>query len=131
MDDIQDNATVRRGEPPAYLVYGVPKTINCIGFTFFQLQEMIAKFIHPEAIGIYTEQMMNIYRGQGVEISWSENSICPTEVEYYQVTSLKSASFLYIFVKWMQLLSHNEENFNHLMDIFGMIRRQKLKVYQF
>lgn len=39
-----------------------------------------------QATTVYTEQLLELHRGQGMEIYWRDNFTCPTEEEYNQMT---------------------------------------------
>ncbi len=48
------------------------------------------KLDHPKAVGIFNEQMLELHRGQGMEIYWRDNFQCPTEEEYKKMTIRKT-----------------------------------------
>jgi geranylgeranyl diphosphate synthase type 3 len=81
---------------------------------------------HPEAIKIYNEEMMNLYRGQGAEIFWSDNSICPNEVEFLQAMSMRSVPAFSLTIRLMQLFSERTEDFSYLTTLMGEILDFKL-----
>lgn len=35
-----------------------------------------------QAINVYSEQLLELHRGQGMEIYWRDNFSCPSEEEY-------------------------------------------------
>lgn len=39
-----------------------------------------------QATTVYTEQLLELHRGQGMEIYWRDNFTCPSEEEYSQMT---------------------------------------------
>ena len=41
-------------------------------------------------VSIFTEQMLELHRGQGMEIFWRDSFHCPTEEEYNQMTIRKT-----------------------------------------
>jgi geranylgeranyl diphosphate synthase type 3 len=42
MDDVEDNSELRRGEPVAHTIYGVPQTINTANYVYFlAIQELL------------------------------------------------------------------------------------------
>lgn len=44
---------------------------------------------------MYTEQLLELHRGQGIEIYWRDNFQCPTEEEYKEMTmKSKTCGFL-------------------------------------
>ena len=42
VDNIQDDAQLRRGQPVAHRIYGVPKTINAVNYVYFLAYEELA-----------------------------------------------------------------------------------------
>jgi geranylgeranyl diphosphate synthase type 3 len=38
-------------------------------------------------IGMVTEELLNLHRGQGLELFWRDSLICPTEEEYIQMVN--------------------------------------------
>ena len=60
--------------------------------------EEILSLQHPEAVKVFSEQMLELHRGQGMEIYWRDNFHCPTEEEYKQMTIRKTGKKKYILV---------------------------------
>jgi geranylgeranyl diphosphate synthase type 3 len=89
VDDIQDNSNLRRGIPAAHTVYGLPSTINAANYLFLICLKKVQDINSPEAMRLCTEQFLKAYQGQGMEIYWRDNYICPT-VEEYQDIAKKS-----------------------------------------
>lgn len=65
IDDIEDNSCLRRGLPVAHSIYGVAITINAANYAFFLALDKVQQLNHPDATKIYTEQMLELHRGQG------------------------------------------------------------------
>lgn len=70
----------------AHSIYGVPRTINAANFILFYALEKTIGLGHPNATAVYTEQLLELHRGQGMEIYWRDNFICPAFEEYEQMT---------------------------------------------
>lgn len=77
---------MRRGIPVAHSIYGVASTINAANYVLFIALEKVLSLDHPEATVVYTEQLLELHRGQGMEIYWRDNYQCPSEDEYKQMT---------------------------------------------
>ncbi len=90
LDDIEDNSILRRGVPVAHKIYGVPSALNSANYTMFIGLERVIDLGHPEAVGVFCEQMLELHRGQGMEIYWRDNYQCPSEEEYRQMTIRKT-----------------------------------------
>ncbi|XP_015188442.1 PREDICTED: geranylgeranyl pyrophosphate synthase [Polistes dominula] len=120
LDDIQDDSILRRGIPVAHSIFGVPSTINAANYVLFISLEKILALNHPEATQIFTEQILELHRGQGMEIYWRDNYICPTEDEYRHMTIKKTGGLFNMAVRLMQLFSTCNENFSQLAGIIGL-----------
>ena len=85
IDDIQDNSFLRRAIPAAYRVYGFARTMNAgMYVSFISLQRALSSNQH-ELIKLYTKMILDSRRGQGTEIYWRDNHICPSEEEYLEM----------------------------------------------
>jgi geranylgeranyl diphosphate synthase type 3 len=51
---------------------------------FIALERMLS-LNHPEAITVYTEQLLELHRGQATDIYWRDNCICPSIEEYKEM----------------------------------------------
>ena len=51
-----------------------------------------------QAIKVYTEQLLESHRGQGMEIYWRDNFICPSEDEYRTMT-VRSKVYRYTYAQ--------------------------------
>ena len=85
IDDIQDNSILRRGIPVAHSIYGVASTINAANYLLLKGLKKVQSLNHPDATKVFTEQMMEMYYGQGLEICWRDNYTCPSFEEYKQM----------------------------------------------
>jgi geranylgeranyl diphosphate synthase type 3 len=89
---VEDDSLLRRGVPGtkkrqnsfivAHKIYGIPQTINCANYVYFLALEKILKLNDPNLVLIFTESMIELHRGQGMELYWRDNGICPSESEY-------------------------------------------------
>jgi geranylgeranyl diphosphate synthase, type III len=82
IDDIEDNSKLRRGKPCAHLVYGTALTINSGNYMYFEALEDVLELNSNKAIKVFTKEMKNLHIGQGLDIYWRDDTICPTEDEY-------------------------------------------------
>jgi len=97
IDDIEDNSQLRRGRPVAHKIYGVPQTINSANYVYFlAFQEILALkaqghrsdevqnrlYSESDMDQIVTTELLNLHRGQGLDLLWRDSLRCPTEDEY-------------------------------------------------
>lgn len=120
IDDIEDNSCLRRGFPVAHSVYGIANTLNAANYVFFLALERCQQLGHPDAVHVYTEQMLELHRGQGMEIYWRENIICPTESEYKLMTIRKTGGLFMLGVGLMNLFSDCDKDFSKITAILGL-----------
>jgi geranylgeranyl diphosphate synthase type 3 len=95
--------------PVAHKIYGIPQTINSANYVYFLAYQELQR-IHPlrpnysiqEAVTrtsclpadsghsadmFALEELLNLHRGQGMDLYWRENLICPTEPEYIEMVN--------------------------------------------
>nr|CAI5847949.1 unnamed protein product [Callosobruchus analis] len=121
IDDIQDNSILRRGIPVAHSIYGIASTINSANYTSFIALERVMDLKHPEAVTIALEQILELYRGQGMEIYWRDNFTCPSEEDYKQMVIRKTGGLFMLAIRLMQLFSDNKADFTKITAILGLI----------
>jgi geranylgeranyl diphosphate synthase type 3 len=85
IDDIEDNSILRRGIPVAHSIYGVASTLNAAICLILDGLKRTHSLNHPDVITVCTEQLLNLYYGQGLEIYWRDNYTCPSLDEYKQM----------------------------------------------
>jgi geranylgeranyl diphosphate synthase type 3 len=81
IDDIQDNAVLRRGISAAHTIYGVPRTINAAIYAHFIELNRVQNLKHPKAMALFIEHLAVWYHGIGMEIYWRDNYTCPSVEE--------------------------------------------------
>ena len=129
IDDIQDNSVLRRGNPVAHKIYGIASTINSANYVYFIALEKVLAFNNSEAVKIFKDSMLELHRGQGMEIYWRDNYMCPTEEEYREMTVRKTGGLFNLAIKLMELFSDNKEcpkydyvNMTSLLGLYFQIR---------
>jgi len=120
LDDIEDSSILRRGQPVAHSIYGVASTINSANYVMFIGLEKVSSLGHPDAVTVFTEQLLELHRGQGMELYWRDNFKCPQEEEYKRMISRKTGGLFNLAVRLMQLFSESDENFTELTQLLGL-----------
>ncbi|EIM86252.1 terpenoid synthase [Stereum hirsutum FP-91666 SS1] len=118
IDDIEDNSDLRRGRAAAHIKYGIPKTINAACHAYFlAYQKLLRVLDSPSADNhkriysdrdlheIVTEELLNLHRGQGMEMIWRDSLQCPTEAEYLLMISNKTGGLFRLAVKLLMAYS--------------------------
>jgi geranylgeranyl diphosphate synthase type 3 len=120
IDDIEDNSKLRRGIPVAHNVFGVAQTINSANFIYFEALQRTLKLGHPDAVNIYTTQLVELHLGQGKDIYWRDSHSCPSEPEYMQMVREKTGGLFMLGIALMQLFSENKTDFTPLVEMLGL-----------
>jgi geranylgeranyl pyrophosphate synthase len=102
IDDIQDSSRLRRGSPVAHNVFGIAQTINSANYAYFKAQESLCALTNPGAHQVFVEELLNLHRGQGMDIHWRDTLTCPSEEEYMTMVSNKTGGLFRLAIKLMQ-----------------------------
>jgi len=73
-----------------------------------------------QATKVYTEQLLELHRGQGMEIYWRDSFTCPSEADYKLMTVRKTGGLFMLAIRLMQLFSSNKEDYSKLTAILGL-----------
>lgn len=120
IDDIEDNSVLRRGIPVAHHIYGIPHTINTANYVYFLGLQKALSLNHPDVTRVFTEQLLELHRGQGMDIYWRDSNVCPTEEEYKDMVIRKTGGLFGLAVRLMQLFSENQSDLKPLLDNLGL-----------
>ncbi|TKA73210.1 hypothetical protein B0A55_07775 [Friedmanniomyces simplex] len=117
IDDVEDSSVLRRGVPVAHKIFGAAQTINCANYIYFcALRELGGLRGVPgggggseTAVGIYTEELLNLHRGQGMDLFWRDTLTCPSEDDYLEMVGNKTGGLFRLAVRLMcsESPSHN------------------------
>ncbi|KAI8978209.1 terpenoid synthase [Trametes punicea] len=143
IDDIEDDAQLRRGVPVAHKIYGVPQTINSANYVYFlayqelftlrsgvgidedlpegaQQRERLIPF--KELDRIVTAELLSLHRGQGLELLWRDSLQCPTEEEYVAMVNNKTGGLFRVAVKLMMACATTNFDIDYvpLINLFGV-----------
>ncbi|KAJ3986769.1 isoprenoid synthase domain-containing protein [Lentinula detonsa] len=132
-DDIEDGSELRRGQPVANSVYGVPQTVNAASYIVIMVYKdalelhaiMNKTDLIPGStpVEIITEELLNAHRGQGMDILWRDHVRCPSEDEYIDMIKNKTASLFRILMRLMMACAteRKDVNFIPLIDLIGVM----------
>jgi geranylgeranyl diphosphate synthase type 3 len=125
IDDIEDSSVLRRGTLTAHTIFGVASTLNAANYVYFLALEKIIKDFPPDlvckAVDVFSDQIIELHRGQGLDIYWRDNFICPTEDEYRDMIRMKTGGLFNMGILLMQLFSQDgKRSFSHLIELMGM-----------
>lgn len=120
IDDIEDNSSLRRGVPVAHKIYGTPLTINCANYVYFLALQKVQQLGSAKAVEIYTEEMLNLHKGQGMEIFWRDTMTCPTVPDYLEMIKNKTGGLFRLAIKLMQEAAQSQDNYIPIVNILGI-----------
>nr|AFO69286.1 geranylgeranyl diphosphate synthase [Periglandula ipomoeae] len=121
IDDIQDSSKLRRGVPVAHNIFGIAQTINSANLAYFIAQRELEKLTNPRAFAVYTEELVNLHRGQGMELYWRESLHCPTEDEYMRMIQNKTGGLFRLAIRLLQGESCSNRDYVPLIDTLGIL----------
>lgn len=121
VDDIEDSSVLRRGQPVAHSIFGVAQTFNSGNYVYFLALREIQKLNNPRVNEIYIDALIQLHRGQGMDVFWRDSLICPTEQEYLDMVANKTGALFGLAINLLQLGSTVTAEFTPLVQQFGMI----------
>ncbi|KAI9826443.1 MAG: geranylgeranyl pyrophosphate synthetase [Phylliscum demangeonii] len=110
IDDVEDSSVLRRGIPVAHSIFGVAQTLNSSNYVYFCALRELATLGNARAIDIYTDELLNLHRGQGMDLFWRDSLTCPTEDDYLDMVANKTGGLFRLAVKLMQAESSRGNN---------------------
>jgi len=116
IDDIEDDSTLRRGVPVAHNIYGLPSTLNTANYVYVMALEKCLQLQSSEATHVFTQELLNLHRGQGQDILWRDTCECPTEEEYRSMVLDKTGGLFRLAVGLMQCFSQDKTDYLPLLD---------------
>ncbi|PLN77553.1 geranylgeranyl diphosphate synthase [Aspergillus taichungensis] len=121
IDDVEDDSILRRGVPVAHKIYGTAQTINSANYVYFLALQELQKLNNPEAINIYVQELLNLHRGQGMDLFWRDTLTCPSEDEYLEMVGNKTGGLFRLAIKLMQAESQTGRDCVRLVNVLGLI----------
>ncbi|KAI1176557.1 terpenoid synthase [Nemania sp. FL0916] len=127
VDDVEDNSLLRRGKPVAHKIFGVPQTINSANYIYFRALQELQRLRNPEAVAVFSQELVNLHRGQGMDLFWRDSLVCPTEDDYLEMVANKTGGLFRLAIKLMQAESPHagpaggDVDCVPLVDVLGII----------
>ena len=109
VDDVEDSSLLRRGVPVAHSIFGIAQTLNSANYVYFCALQDLLKLNNPETIKIYTDELCNLHRGQGMDLFWRDTLTCPSEEDYLEMVGNKTGGLFRLAVKLMQAESKTDK----------------------
>ncbi|KAG5809504.1 hypothetical protein H9Q71_006150 [Fusarium xylarioides] len=103
LDDIEDHSLLRRGKPSAHAVFGEAQTINSATFQYIQSVSQLSQLKSPKALGIFVDEIRQLFIGQAYELQWTSTMVCPSLEEYLQMVDGKTGGLFRLLIRLCQL----------------------------
>ena len=122
VDDIEDCSRLRRGFPTAHTVYGIAQTINSANYVYFQAQQQLMTLEDwSTAMQIFNEEILNLHRGQGMDLYWRETLTLPREEEYLDMVSNKTGGLFRLGIRLMMMNSNRDLDLLPFTNLLGLL----------
>ncbi|MCJ1483802.1 geranylgeranyl pyrophosphate synthetase [Schaereria dolodes] len=121
VDDVEDSSLLRRGIPVTHSIFGTAQTLNSANYVYFCALQDLLKLNNAKAIQIYSEELCNLHRGQGMDLFWRDTLTCPTEDDYLEMVANKTGGLFRLAVKLMQAESKTKKDCVPLVNLIGLI----------
>ncbi|KAI0398029.1 putative geranylgeranyl diphosphate synthase [Xylariaceae sp. FL0594] len=103
LDDLQDGSQLRRGKPSTHTVFGLAQTVNSANYHFLIALEEMQKLGDTQSMGIFMEEVKSLHIGQSLDIHWTQNLVCPSVEEYFQMVEGKTGGLFRVIGRLMSL----------------------------
>ncbi|KAH8880034.1 geranylgeranyl pyrophosphate synthetase [Thozetella sp. PMI_491] len=121
VDDVEDSSTLRRGIPVAHHIFGVPQTINSANYIYFCALQELQRLKNQKTIAVFADELLNLHRGQGMDLFWRDTLTCPTEDDYLEMVGNKTGGLFRLGIKLMQAESRSLIDCVPLVNLVGLI----------
>lgn len=121
VDDVEDNSVLRRGLPVTHSIFGTAQTINSANYVYFLALRELQNLNNPQANDIYTEELLNLHRGQGMDLFWRDTLTCPNEEDYLEMVGNKTGGLFRLAIKLMQAESKVSMDCVPLVHLMGLV----------
>jgi geranylgeranyl diphosphate synthase type I len=116
VDDVEDDASMRRGEPALHLQYGVDIALNAGNAIYFLPLKVIARnpagLDAEDRLAAYEMLMYELNRthlGQGMDIAWhNKQAIDATEEQYYEMCACKTGALARITARLAAIVTEQD-----------------------
>ncbi|KAJ4398409.1 geranylgeranyl pyrophosphate synthetase [Neurospora sp. IMI 360204] len=100
-DDVEDGSELRRGNPAAHAVFGIPQTINAASLAILEAVRKAKDLPIAGAVDIVLEQLRDLHVGQSYDLYWTRHMSCPSESEYLEMVAKKTGGLFLLLSRLM------------------------------
>ncbi|KAH0951841.1 hypothetical protein HN011_000126 [Eciton burchellii] len=120
IDDVQDNSLKRGGMLTAHNIYGIGRILTAGNYAFTIAMEKIVRLKNPKVTKIISEHLLELVRGQGIDIIWRDEFDCPSEEDYKHMILQKTGSVFSLSASLMKLFSSFNEDLSLIVTLLGL-----------
>jgi geranylgeranyl diphosphate synthase type 3 len=103
-------------------VFGIAQTINAANYVYFEAQDQLRQLKNwPQAFLVFNEELLNLHRGQGMELYWRDTLQPPSEADYLQMIANKTGGLFRLVLRLLQCESKCEYDIGPLVDMLGLM----------
>lgn len=74
-----------------------------------------------ELITIFNEELVNLHRGQGMDIYWRDTFSVPTEADYLQMISNKTGGLFRLAIRLTMAVSDSDLDLVEFANVLGLL----------
>ena len=104
----------------AHTIFGEAIVINCANYVYFQAMEECRKLDNRRALDLFIKEMLNLHRGQGLDIYWRDNLKCPSIPEYEGMVIDKTGGVFRLAVHLLASFSESKRDYIKLANLLGL-----------
>ncbi|MCD6247602.1 MAG: polyprenyl synthetase family protein [Candidatus Diapherotrites archaeon] len=127
VDDVEDNADVRRGKPAMHKIYGIDSAVNNGNAMYFIPLAILYKNINKltkeqllQIYNLYAEEMLRLSVGQAMDIHWHKGAkLKISEKAYLQMCAYKTGVLARLAAKLGAILANANKKQIEALGKFG------------
>lgn len=98
------------------------QTINSANYMYFEAQQQLKQLDNwPHAFTIFNEELLNLHRGQGMELYWRDTLQPPSEADYLQMVANKTGGLFRLILRLLQVPSKCEYDIGPVVEVLGLM----------
>nr|QXF69098.1 sesterbrasiliatriene [Penicillium arizonense] len=101
LDDIEDESSLRRGQPATHIFYGQSQTINSANYVYVKSVAQLLRLQNEKSRDIFIDELSNLHLGQGLDLYWRFHGRCPTVDEYIVMIDNKTGGLFRLMLRLM------------------------------
>lgn len=89
---------------------------------YFEAQQQLKQLDNwPHAFTIFNEELLNLHRGQGMELYWRDTLQPPSEADYLQMVANKTGGLFRLILRLLQVPSKCEYDIGPVVEVLGLM----------